>query len=205
MTGGAGPQPGGVAAPEVVDFVAWDGALSSFATYLSAAAAHAHRLEVGDPWRLEIDHLRLSEDAYRATLVAQAAAWRGGRKTSTVYVLAYDHAVPASLVDPIVADAQEHCLVEGKPRAFAQRGGRPDSRCLYVGHSLKFDERLRQHLGDGPRQTSALNLKYWDAYPDGGLHLQAYAFADEALTLARMLEEYLWDTLKPLLGRRGGR
>lgn len=187
------------------DLVAWQAVLPPFADHLAAAADRARLLEVAEPWRLAIDQTRLADVDYRRELVLAAAAWRNRRKTSTVYVFAYDHPVPSSLIDPLVDDAQEHCLIEGQPRAFAQRGGRSDSRCLYVGHALKFDERLRQHFGDGPRKTSALNLRHWARYPDGPLVLQAYGFATDDVPLARMFEEFLWDTLRPLLGRRGGR
>lgn len=191
--------------PNSADLVDWQGVLPPFADHLAAATERARQLRIGEPWRLAIEQSRLGDDPYRRDVVALAAAWRNRRKTSTVYVFAYNHPVPSSVLDPIVDDAQEACLAQATPRAFAQREGRADSRCLYVGHALRFDRRLREHLGDGARKTSALNLKHWALFPDGPLMLQAYAFADSDVPLARLFEEYLWDTLHPVLGRRGGR
>jgi len=183
----------------------WNGILPKFAAFLAETAVRAARLQAASPLTLAIDPGRLGEGAYRTALVGDARAWRGSRRTPTVYFLAYSSAVPSSLLDPIVDDAEGYLKSLGNPRAFPQREGRADSRCLYVGHSLAFDRRLRDHLGDGAAKTSSLNLRHWGLHPDGLIDVHAYDFADDDRLLARMFEEYLWDALRPVLGRRGGR
>lgn len=92
-----------------------------------------------------------------------------------------------------------------KARGFPRCNASGDSRCLYVGHSFKLEARLRDHLGLGPAATSSLHLKHWDGHPHDTVTLTAYRLPSDDRLLAQLLEEYLWEELKPLLGKRGGR
>ena len=141
----------------------------------------------------------------RPSLLDQVKAWRGGSNRSTIYVFSFEHAVPQNLITMLRNAADGALRKIDEARGFPKCNASGDSRCLYVGHSFRVETRLRDHLGFGPAGTSSLHLKHWDGHPHDTVTFTAYRLSSDDKLLAQLLEEYLWDELKPLLGKRGGK
>ncbi|MDN3595127.1 hypothetical protein [Zunongwangia endophytica] len=85
------------------------------------------------------------------------------------------------------------------------------SKTLYVGISQgnSFLKRMHEHLGAGAKSTYALNLKYWipaDIQIKNSVFKPSIPEYDkkEHLNLMELLEQSLWDKLKPMMGKRSG-
>lgn len=184
----------------------WPRLLPAFANHLGDAAERAADFRVDDDrLRIEIEPSRLDDDRYRGSLLDQAKAWRAGSDRSTIYVFSYEEPVPQALISTLRNAADGALRAIDKPRSFPRCNAVGESRCLYVGHSFKIESRLRDHLGFGPAGTSSLHLTHWDGHPHDAVTLTAYRTSFNDRLLAQLLEEYLWDELKPLLGKRGGK
>jgi hypothetical protein len=80
-----------------------------------------------------------------------------------------------------------------------------DTRCLYVGSSANLLRRIREHAGQGHEKTYALHMGRW--LPDEAEVRLTYAFlgAGSPSLIASALEDHLWETRRPMFGRRGAR
>lgn len=75
------------------------------------------------------------------------------------------------------------------------------SSVLYVGSSTTgLKNRISQHLGRGPKATSALHLEHWfeNTYR---FRIKVYDIESDVLQL---IEDALSDELKPAFGKQGG-
>ncbi len=184
----------------------WPVLLPNFAAHLSAAAERARDMKLDEPaLRLSIEMARLGDADYRTSLVGEARAWRGARDRSTIYVFSSEAPIPQDLINMLRNGANEALRDIGQRRGFAKCNAREAGVCLYVGHSRTIEVRLRDHLGFGAAGTSSLQLSHWDGHPFETLTFTAYRLAVADDLLAQLLEEYLWDELAPLLGKRGGK
>ena len=78
--------------------------------------------------------------------------------------------------------------------------------CLYVGGSLDFPSRLRQHLGYGPESTYSMQLNKW--WEDAKIHIDVWDLSDitgEDSTKRQIIEDILWDKYDPLFGKKGAK
>jgi hypothetical protein len=191
---------------DVDDPAGWPRLLPSFATYLAEAARRADGLRLDEPrLQISIELSRLDDAEYRQSLLSGASAWRAGGDRSAIYVFSYNDPVPQKLVSTLRNSADGALRGIDEARGFPKCNARSESRCLYVGHSYKIETRLRDHLGFGAPGTSSLHLKHWDGHPHDEITFTAYRLPSQDKLLAQLLEEYLWDELKPLLGKRGGK
>jgi hypothetical protein len=93
---------------------------------------------------------------------------------------------------------------EDKGRSYARMN--KASQTLYVGSSRSLSKRIREHLGFGFPRTYAIHLAYWA--PKLALQLRLHATlypVDSAPKAVQALEDCLWESLKPMLGRQGQR
>lgn len=184
----------------------WPTLLPRFATHLAEAADRAQILTLDDPkLQLLIEPGRLDDVDYRHALIELAKAWRNRSDHSVIYVFSYDVPVPQDLANILRNAANIELQKIRKERAFPKCNDHRESRCLYVGHSHSVESRLRDHFGFGSASTSSLHLKHWEGHPHTTLTFTAYRLAAHDKLLAQLLEEYLWDELRPLLGKRGGK
>lgn len=77
---------------------------------------------------------------------------------------------------------------------------------LYIGRTYTPRERLKKHLGVcNAKSPYAIHLSTWA----NGINLQLefclYQFGNSNTYSTQVIEDGLWDTLKPLLGKRGER
>lgn len=86
-----------------------------------------------------------------------------------------------------------------------------NSNFLYVGSSMSdFIDRLKNHLGvrDSVR-TYALHLSKWDNNLDYNIKIVVYQLKDKNEdtinnNVVELIEQQIWDNLKPLFGKRSG-
>ena len=81
-----------------------------------------------------------------------------------------------------------------------------ESRSIYVGTSKNMFDRFRSHLGTGTGTTTwGLYLSAW-AVPIGAKFLvEYYEFKDSIDEDIELIEGVLWDSLRPLFGKKGGK
>ena len=80
------------------------------------------------------------------------------------------------------------------------------STTLYVGSSRSIIKRLREHLGYGNHKTYAMHLAYWAPALNLKLklHLANYPLAANFEAI-QAVEDHVWRTYRPMLGRQGKR
>lgn len=91
-----------------------------------------------------------------------------------------------------------------KRKAFAKINSA--SETLYVGSSRNLNSRLRQHFGYKDKTTYSMQLKHWidkECIENISINVWKYKSIDQHVLQA--IENHLWDTLKPMLGKRGGK
>lgn len=76
-------------------------------------------------------------------------------------------------------------------------------RVLYVGRSYGPRERLKDHLRASLLGTYAIHFQSWAAEIDLKVDFFLYRFSGIGDRVVQVIEDGLWDHLKPMLGRRG--
>lgn len=89
-------------------------------------------------------------------------------------------------------------------RAYARSNAL--SNVLYVGSSRSMPKRFSEHLGHGNKNTYAMHLIHWAK----GLNLEieftcALYAASTNNKVIQAMEDCLWESLKPMLGRKGSK
>jgi len=83
---------------------------------------------------------------------------------------------------------------------------REEQTTLYVGGSEGIRRRLREHIGEAPVGTYALNLQRWCPEFEGIVTVKVQSFSPAASRECRQdIEDTLWDSLHPTFGKRGAR
>lgn len=101
--------------------------------------------------------------------------------------------------------AQEATTYEGKKNLCRPNPPSEASRALYVGRSYAPRQRFRQHLLSSPSGTYAIHFAAWANELDLQVEFHLFRFAGLSDPVVQVLEDGLWDYLRPLLGRRGNR
>ena len=133
-------------------------------------------------------------------LIAELTEWEKSQDSIYIYYFYLNDNADLESVYEKILNARNN----KKGRRAYPRINKP-SKFLYVGSSRKITNRFKGHLGYGYKGTFAMNLAYWFnlnseiifycmAFPSG---------IDRAVIQA--LEDGLWESLKPLLGRKGPR
>ncbi|WP_156968948.1 hypothetical protein [Arenimonas metalli] len=101
--------------------------------------------------------------------------------------------------------AQEAASYEGKKNLCRPNLRSEASRALYVGRSYAPRQRFRQHLLSSTTGTYAIHFAAWAHDIDLHVEFHLFRFAGLGDPVVQVLEDGLWDYLRPLLGRRGDR
>lgn len=81
-----------------------------------------------------------------------------------------------------------------------------DSNSLYVGTSESMHDRFRTHLGRGEGKTTwALYLSAWAVPLKAKFVVEYYEFKETIAEDVELIEGVLWDSLRPLFGKKGGK
>jgi len=82
----------------------------------------------------------------------------------------------------------------------------PNSNSLYVGTSQSLYDRFRTHLGRGAgKSTWALYLSEWATQLKPTFTVEYYEFMDAFQEDVELIEGVLWDSLRPMFGKKGGK
>jgi hypothetical protein len=82
--------------------------------------------------------------------------------------------------------------------------GSNQNRILYVGSKrTRFGSRIKQHVGMHNKRTYALHLKEWLPELPTKIGLEYYVLGPVKPKWLQFVEDALWDTCKPLFGKRG--
>lgn len=86
-----------------------------------------------------------------------------------------------------------------------------NSECLYVGSSTtNFHTRIKNHFGVMGIRVYSLHLSKWDKNMDYQIELETYQVKtktkEEILErfVVEILEQQIWDELKPVFGKKSG-
>lgn len=132
----------------------------------------------------------------------------------TFGIINYNPVYYIQLVGDIDTETIANAFIQAKEHKYHSRCyskfNHSASRTLYVGISQgkSFKKRMREHLGSGAKSTYALNLKYW--IPDNtDIEILIYkASVPQSslnhMNLLELMEQALWDKLKPMMGKRSG-
>jgi hypothetical protein len=81
-----------------------------------------------------------------------------------------------------------------------------DSNSLYVGTSGSMYDRFRSHLGRGEGTTTwALYLSAWTVPLKAKFVVEYYELKETNAEDVELIEGVIWDSLKPLFGKKGGK
>ncbi len=81
-----------------------------------------------------------------------------------------------------------------------------NSKTLYVGSSTNdFKTRLKDHLGVKKScRTYALHLSKWDKNLVYSIRVRTYKISKTNRNIVELIEQQIWDQLKPVFGKRSG-
>jgi hypothetical protein len=131
-------------------------------------------------------------------LLDQATKWMIPKHPYIYYFQALNN--PAlDIIEQTFKKAKER---QKNKRAYPRFNRRSD--VIYVGCSWGMLLRFKSHLGYGARSTFSLQLAHWAQKLNLELDLVCAEYPQNIPPKAlQLLEDTLWDTLKPMFGRRG--
>jgi hypothetical protein len=160
-------------------------------------------LKVAKPEVLRIDFYTscLDPESEPYDLTRKVDEWVG-RGSRFIYVLETDSEMMLTRARDIFQGVKSH---ERDRRAYARLND--VNKVLYVGSSSSLGRRFREHLGYGARGTYALHLSHWarNLIPMRLFFTAARYPPGVDSQLLGLMEDQLWDTLRPMFGRRGRR
>lgn len=102
--------------------------------------------------------------------------------------------------------------IGGRPRFYGALPGGietvvcPRFTALYVGTSENMYDRFRTHLGRGEGKTTwALYLSAWAVPLNTKFVVDYYELKETTTEDVELIEGVLWDSLRPLFGKKGGK
>jgi hypothetical protein len=93
----------------------------------------------------------------------------------------------------------------GKKNLCQLNGAMAEHRTIYVGRSYSPRERFKQHLLESAGGTYAIHFQSWSRELHLHVDFFCYQFHGLGNLAAQVLEDGLWDHLRPILGKRGAR
>lgn len=102
-------------------------------------------------------------------------------------------------------DFQKSEEYTGKKNLCRDNGISPNCRALYVGRTYSPRERFKQHLRSSKASTYAIHFGDWASQLQIRIEFSLYEFSGAGDRTIQLLEDGLWDHLKPMFGRRGER
>lgn len=132
-------------------------------------------------------------------LIENVSEWVGSDNFIYVYFLRLLGNTDPSIVHKAFSEAKKQKVGQ---RAYPRLN--PESRCLYVGSSRNFVQRLKEHLGYGYKQTYAMQMVYWATSLELDVELCCMRLhSNISSAVLQAFEDGIWESLKPMLGRRG--
>jgi hypothetical protein len=93
----------------------------------------------------------------------------------------------------------------GQKNLCQLNGATTERRAIYVGRSYSPRERFKQHLLESAGGTYGIHFQSWSRELHLHVDFFCYQFRGLGDLAAQVLEDGLWDHLRPILGKRGAR
>ena len=163
---------------------------------LSAAVEGVVPIEVKS-WVIDLSSL--SVEGGELDIIQKISSWAEKSK-KCLYIFQCDtDDVDLSEVERAFAFAKAH---EDNNRSYPRLNKKRS--CFYVGSSQSIARRFKEHLGYGAPKTFALNLCHWAGSLPVTLSFLCAKYADDTpAEVMHVLEDTLWESLKPMFGRQG--
>ena len=120
-----------------------------------------------------------------------------------LYVISFAETVPFH----IISTARQKFIEErsNKSANFSRNNEEHTDTCnVYVGTSMDIKSRFRTHLGLGSGTTTwALYLKKW--VEEGDIIIKVIPLVDFLEDESQLIEDIIWNSLKPMFGKKGGK
>ncbi|WP_426124388.1 hypothetical protein [Pseudomonas sp. PSPC2-3] len=145
----------------------------------------------------------IEELSAKAPKLAQGEGKQKKRGFLYIYQLQDECEVEPLLVTAALLEAKTNDVIVGKlPAVNLMHSG----RVLYVGRSWNVQSRTREHLkADCSKKTYALRFAAWAEEFDLSVELLIWEFPGITDLTLQVVEDGLWDRLRPLFGRRGAK
>lgn len=189
-----------------------DASISSYELFMANAIVAARQLQLPQPITLSFTTGKLSAAAVER-LAGQVATGKRAEDASAEYLYVFrlsdGNREPIDKIMDVFRTARASQAAEGyhgkKNLCRGNEGHAPSSSALYVGRSAAPRKRLREHLLASTQGTYAMHLTEWATRLDLHVDFYLYRFESVSWRALQVLEDGLWDYLRPLLGRRGER
>lgn len=146
-----------------------------------------------------IEAADLLDDAVVLGLLKEVSGWAGASKTCLYYFDCRSADVDLAKVERAFLKAKHR---KAHKRAYPHLNAQ--GTCLYVGSSRSLATRFRDHLGFGAKGTYALQLVHWAPALALPLEFVCAKYAEDTpAEVIAALEDALWDTKRPMFGRKG--
>ena len=76
------------------------------------------------------------------------------------------------------------------------------SKYLYVGRSKTLRSRINQHIGGKHEGIFAMHLQRWATQLNCQVEISYYKFSDKPNLIIQSIEDGIWQSVKPMLGRK---
>jgi hypothetical protein len=185
----------------IESIAAFDDLGSSTCISLKRKAEQLLKVAKPEVMRIEFEPRNLDPELEPVEVTKKIDEWvsRGDRY---IYILEADSDLMLDRAWAAFSDAKSR---ERDGRAYARLN--QTNKVLYVGSSSSLGRRFREHLGYGARATYALHICQWarGLFPMSLFLIAARYPAEVDPELLGLMEDQLWDTLRPMFGRRGRR
>lgn len=189
-------------------------AIDAYEKTTTMAIAAARKLVLPQPTQIRFGTCCLDEQAAAAVMKQVPSPTKKERDAKVrgfLYVFAQDDTCRVSRTE--LEHAMSSARLEqaedgypGKKNLCAVNADAPaEGRVLYVGRSWDPQVRLKGHLRTSRSSTYALHLETWARELDLQVRLLVYEFREIADVTLQVIEDGLWDRMRPLFGKRGDR
>jgi hypothetical protein len=172
--------------------------------------AQARNLKWPEPYQVGFSTSNLSEAEVNRVKEKLPKCSQNEIKAKTVgYLYVFAQSQGCSVRREDILDAIQSAKSGGKNKEKAVmnlcaiNAEAPEGRVLYVGRSWDPRTRVSGHMRASNSKTYAIHFAAWAHYLDLKVDLFVYKFPAIPGRVLQLLEDVTWDTLVPLLGRRG--
>lgn len=185
-------------------------AIDAYESNMRDAISAARLLRLPSPRRAEFRTSSLTEESIPAILKSIpriTTSEKNSKARGFLYLFSVAEGCPVKRQEVVNAILQAKTIQKSggaKKNLCAVNESALDGRALYVGRSWEPVPRIRGHLQAAPNSsTYAIHFAAWANQVDLDVELLLYEFSGISDRTLQVLEDGLWDSLRPLLGRRG--